>query len=157
MVNLTFSYDDISEVITTLKYKISCILTGKLIQGKMVYISKENVVSKKQCIFNVKADESSDIYELYCKDCEDFYAIAGIQTIKTSVMMNKIFRNIRENTNLDLLEESDDECETDHLLPNISPNMLCIYNKKISKWIPSHIVYDKPHDIEYAIRMEDNR
>jgi hypothetical protein len=153
MVDVVFNKDDIPEFVSSLKYKVSCVLTGKLNQGKMTYMSKEKIVSRKQCIFNVKADYSSDIYELYCNDCKDVYAIAGIQTIKTSIMMNTIFRNIRENANLDLLEESDEETD-DYLLDNISPNMVCIYNNKINKWVPSHIVDNSPDDMSHVMRIQ---
>ena len=37
--------------------------------------------------------------------------------------MNDLFRNIKENSNLDLLEESDDEDEFE----NISRNKICRY------------------------------
>jgi hypothetical protein len=46
--------------------------------------------------------------------------IAHIPNYKTSVMMNSIFRNIKENRNLDALEESDDEDEISD--PNNSNN-----------------------------------
>ena len=39
------------------------------------------------------------------------YKVACIPNYKTSMMMNALFRNIKENRNLDLLEESDDEEE----------------------------------------------
>ena len=40
-----------------------------------------------------------------------FFDYALIQDYKTSILMNKLFRNIKENDNLDLLIESDDEDE----------------------------------------------
>jgi hypothetical protein len=59
--------------------------------------------------------------------------------------MNSIFRNIKENTNLDLLEESDDEEEFEddridkfvHL--NKSYKMVCQFNNKFKKWIPLRV------------------
>ena len=60
--------------------------------------------------------------------------------------MNNIFRNIKENTNLDALEESDDEEE----LENISLDKYvyldkiveinCVYNNRFKKWIPKKLV-----------------
>mgnify|MGYP003328747202 CR=1 FL=1 len=38
-----------------------------------------------------------------------YYNIMFIPDYKTSVMMNNIFRKIKENKNLDYIEESDDE------------------------------------------------
>ena len=37
------------------------------------------------------------------------YGSAAVSSYKQSVMMNSLFRTIKENRNLDLLEESDDE------------------------------------------------
>ena len=57
-------------------------------------------------------------------------------------MMNKLFRIIKENENLDALEESDDEEEFEnedvdkfvHL--DKSYKMLCRFNYKFNKWTP---------------------
>jgi hypothetical protein len=56
--------------------------------------------------------------------------------------MNKLFRNIKENDNLDALEESDDEEEFEdekedkfvHL--DKEYKMICEYNYKFKKWVP---------------------
>jgi hypothetical protein len=56
--------------------------------------------------------------------------------------MNKLFRNIKENENLDLLEESDDEEEFQN--ENIDKFvdidktllMICKFNHKFKKWYP---------------------
>ena len=98
----------------------------------------------KNIIFKVKADIQNDIYHLYCMENnkEIFYNIAYIPDYKTSVMMNKLFRNIKENDNLDLLEESDDEEEfqnenIDRFVDiNKSHLMICKFNHKFKKWYP---------------------
>lgn len=60
--------------------------------------------------------------------------------------MNNIFRKIKENANLDLLEESDDEDDfedtrTDKYV-DLSKvvRMKCQYTHKFKKWIPIEIV-----------------
>tara|TARA_A100001035_G_scaffold87077_2_gene67652 strand:- start:2141 stop:3070 length:930 start_codon:yes stop_codon:yes gene_type:complete len=96
-----------------------------------------------ECIFKIKADIQLDIYNLYCKDYKnDFYDLACIPDYKTSVLMNNLFRTIKENINLDLLEESDEE----EVFENISEDkyvnlkkivyMKCVYIKKFKKWKP---------------------
>jgi hypothetical protein len=98
----------------------------------------------KNIIFKVKADVQNDIYHLYCMENnkEIFYNIAYIPDYKTSVMMNKLFRNIKENDNLDLLEESDDEEEFQNeslerfVDINKSHLMICKFNHKFKKWYP---------------------
>jgi len=61
-------------------------------------------------------------------------------------MMNKLFRNIKENINLDSLEESDDEEEFENekedrfVFLDKKYNMVCNYNHKFKKWYPIKIV-----------------
>ena len=101
----------------------------------------------KEIVFNIKPDLQNDIYNLYCIENrnEVFYNIAYIPDYKTSVMMNKLFRNIKENDNLDLLEESDDEEEfqnenIDRFVDmNKSFLFVCKYNYKFKKWFPVKI------------------
>jgi hypothetical protein len=56
--------------------------------------------------------------------------------------MNKLFRIIKENANLDALEESDDEEEFEDervdkfVFLDKSYKMHCIYNFKFKKWVP---------------------
>ena len=56
--------------------------------------------------------------------------------------MNKLFRNIKENINLDALEESDDEEEFQNekldrfVYLDKSYKMICGYNYKFKKWFP---------------------
>ena len=69
---------------------------------------------KKEVIFKIKPDIQNDIYQLYCLNEENneiYYDTAFIPDFNTSVMMNKLFRKIKENARLDALEESDDEEE----------------------------------------------
>jgi hypothetical protein len=103
---------------------------------------------KKEVIFKVKPDIQNDIYHLYClnnNNEETLFDTACIPDFTTSVMMNKLFRTIKENTNLDALEESDDEEEFQnekddrfvHLERNF--NMVCSFNYKFRKWVPVKI------------------
>jgi len=95
-------------------------------------------------IFIIKPYIQNDIYYLYSLENE-YIGIACIPDFKTSVMMNKLFRNIKENNDLDTLEESDDENEFEN--PNIdkfvdltkSYKMLCNFNTKFKKWVPIKI------------------
>ena len=56
-------------------------------------------------------------YIIYCMDSKNepvFYGFAGISDLKTSVFMNLLFRNLKENMNLNYIQESDDE-EDEHV------------------------------------------
>ena len=60
--------------------------------------------------------------------------------------MNGLFRNIKENVNLDLLEESDeeDEFENTHLdkFVNLDKTILmeCVFLKRFQKWQPVKVI-----------------
>jgi hypothetical protein len=107
---------------------------------------------KKEVVFLIKPDIQNDIYYLYCLDelsRQEQHSIAHIPDYNTSVMMNKLFRIIKENTNLDALEESDDEEEFEdeemskfvHL--DKSYKMICQFNHKFKKWIPIKLANEK--------------
>ena len=59
--------------------------------------------------------------------------------------MNSLFRNIKENRNLDALEESDDEDEFEdtredkYVDTTKRINMVCEYSAKYRSWIPRRI------------------
>ena len=107
---------------------------------------KNSTKRERLAVFQVKPEIQNDIYYLYCYDNISqslvHYNIAYIPDFKTSVMMNKLFRNIKENSNLDLLEESDDEAEFENekedrfVYLDREFNMLCSYNYKFKKWVP---------------------
>jgi hypothetical protein len=104
--------------------------------------------TNKEAVFLVKADIQNDIYYLYslAQDLtEEQHSIAHIQDFNASVMMNKLFRNIKENQNLDALEESDDEEEFENeradkfVYLDRSLKMVCQFNHKFKKWAPIKI------------------
>jgi hypothetical protein len=104
-------------------------------------IKNENI----EVIFKVKADLNQDIYNLYCEN--DIYTgVAMIPDYKTSVFMNSLFRTIKENTNLDLLEESDEEDEFENVSEDkfVDLNkvllMKCVYMHRFKKWKPLLVV-----------------
>jgi len=104
----------------------------------------DKVERVKEGIFSVKPDLQNDIYHLY-EEGDKYHAVALIPDYKTSVMMNKLFRNIKENTNLDALEESDDEDEFEDerddrfVFLDKSYKMVCAYNHKFKKWVPMRL------------------
>lgn len=96
----------------------------------------------KEQIFIIRPDIQDDIYYLYTQDSEEKIGIAHIADYETSVMMNKLFRIIKENDNLDALEESDDEEEFENenadkfVKLDTSKKMVCQYNYKFKRWVP---------------------
>jgi hypothetical protein len=100
---------------------------------------------KREKNFIVKADIQNDIYHLYTSD-QYYVGVAYISNYDCSVMMNKLFRNIKENENLDALEESDDEEEFQdermdkYVSLDTINNMVCVYNNKFKKWQPTRLM-----------------
>jgi hypothetical protein len=66
----------------------------------------------------------------------------NIPDYNTSVMMNTLFRNIKENANLNALEESDDEDEFENedickfVYLDKMYKIVCKFNNKFKKWYP---------------------
>lgn len=114
---------------------------------KNIIKNVQSHITKREIIFNVKPDIQNDIYHLYCDDnsSELFYDIAYIPDYNKSVFMNKLFRKIKENDNLDALEESDDEDEFEDdradkfVYLDKSYKMYCMYNNKFKKWVPNKL------------------
>ena len=112
-------------------------------------ISKNNIQKEKQtAVFKIMADIEPDIYNLfiYKNGVDEYYDMAFIPDFKTSVMMNKLFRNIKENDNLDTIEESDNELdfedvrEDKYVYLDKSFNLICEYNYKFKRWVPISLV-----------------
>jgi hypothetical protein len=111
------------------------------------YSSSSNEIYK---LFNIKPDLQNDVYYLYPITTTNFATIskeiAHIPDYKTSVLMNKLFRNIKENINLDSLEESDEEEEFENIQIdkfvdlNKTIKMRCIFNYKFKKWVPVSVI-----------------
>lgn len=103
---------------------------------------------KHNTIFMIKASTQYDIYNLYASANNTFlfYDVAHIPNYKLSVFMNSQFRNIRENKNLDYIEESDDDDDFQNIRFDKYVNttktikMECIFNEKFRRWIPIRIV-----------------
>ena len=119
-----------------------------------IHNTYNNGNNNKHKIFIVSADIQNDIYHLMdptggpdSKQPEtDDKLVASIPDYKTSVMMNSLFRKIKENKSLDALEESDDEDESENT--NIDKfvdlskklKMKCVFNHKFKKWTPVECV-----------------
>ena len=93
----------------------------------------------------------------YSEKKDLFYNIAMIPDYKTSVFMNNLFRTIKENKNLDLLEESDDDEEFENINEDKFVDltktlvMKCVYMSKFRKWKPVSIA---PKDAKIITKKE---
>lgn len=100
---------------------------------------------KYNTVFLIKADLQNDVYHLFAygnRKSLIYYNILYIPDYKTSVMMNQIFRKIKENENLDAIEESDDEDDFQNVSPDkyVDMNKIvafdCKFHRKFKKWFP---------------------
>jgi hypothetical protein len=100
---------------------------------------------KYPTVFHVSADLQYDIYHLFAfgkNNSPVYYNLAYIPNYKISVYMNGLFRNIRENKNLDYIEESDDESDFENMKEDkyVDLNkvliMECVFHTKFKKWVP---------------------
>ena len=102
-------------------------------------------VIQKNAVFKVTPDIQNDIYHLHLES-QIYYDVSYIPNYETSSMMNSLFRNIKENGNLDLLEESDDDEDFEnpnpykHVYLDKVYNMNCVYNYRFKKWVPVNTV-----------------
>jgi hypothetical protein len=108
-------------------------------------------IYRQKCYFWVKADLAYDVYHLYTKRSKPFqgekilYAYAFVPDMKTSLFLNGIFRTIKENRNLDWIEESDDEEEFENVAEDryvqLEKTVLmeCKFDRKFKKWIPIRV------------------
>ena len=104
----------------------------------------------KHCaVFLISADIQYDIYHLFIygkNNSKIYYNIAYIPDYKTSVFMNNIFRKIKENNNLDYIEESDDEEDFQNTKEDKYVDlqkviqMECVFHSKFKRWVPKRIV-----------------
>ena len=115
---------------------------------------------KLSTIFKVTADLQFDIYRLFAygrNKSSVYYNIAYIPNYTTSVFMNNIFRKIKENKNLDAIEESDDEDDFENVdidkYVDLKKYVLmeCRFHFKFKKWVPIKAVshHEKVVHISY--------
>lgn len=108
----------------------------------------DDMLTNIQAVFMVRPNIQNDIYELFVNTSNNranelvFHNFAHISSYKTSVMMNRVFRNIVENERLDAQEESEDETEFENTDPDkyVSLHkellMMCRFNKRFCRWVP---------------------
>lgn len=107
---------------------------------------------RMKAIFQVSADIQFDIYHLFAygkNKIPVYYDVAYIPNYKSSVFMNGLFRNIRENKNLDFIEESDDEDDFQNMATDkyVDVNKTLLiefsFNTKFKRWTPIRVVDNK--------------
>ena len=150
MCLMNTNYKDLVNDVRDLNYPMYCI------QHRSMYKLEpylNSVWKDKQedvlATFKVKAETQNDIYSLYCyENGEKYYDSAYISNYETSKMLNSLFRNIKENVDLDALEESDSEEEfentnEDKFMLHKTFYMECRYVSKFKKWEPIRLAKER--------------
>lgn len=137
---------NLAQMIKTTKPKPSSLCFDTNIKHRFDYNQPQY---RYPTVFQVTADIQYDIYRLFAfghNSSSVYYDVAGIPDYKTSILMNSLFRNIKENTNLDYIEESDDEDDFQNMSEDkyVDLNkvllMECVFHHKFKKWVPLRVV-----------------
>jgi hypothetical protein len=149
------NYKDLEVFIENSVYDVEYIQARNLNSQKFENFSINQIKRRERgalptAIFLIKPCVQTEIYELhYFVNSLEFYNVAHIPDYKTSIFMNSIFRNIRENANLDAIEESDDEDDFENISEEKYVDltkqkvMRCSYSYRFKRWVPLEIVDSK--------------
>lgn len=163
--NMTNDYAKINDIILNSPYKLYSIQHRFLRKNINIFYNEPVNTYNISATFLIKAVKEPDTYKLFAlkhhKVTEHSHCL--ISTYKKSIFMNNLFRNIRENDNLDYLEESEDEDEFENTSENkfisLDKSIIfrCVYNRKIKLWEPMNVVTDKISDINDILEIEKNK
>jgi hypothetical protein len=146
---------------TTSTAELSRTLVDPNLRKRCAHISDARPQYKLPTTFMVCADLQFDVYHLYAYGkgrAPVYYDVAYIPTYRLSVFMNKIFRRIRENDDLDAIEASDDEADFENVAIDKyvdlqkMVSMECKYDAKFRQWIPQKVVSNKVVHISALVR-----
>jgi len=136
--------------------------TEKYTTSPVKYIDYRSIRSGRtrvpDAVFSVTPELQNDVYRISTN--AGYHGFAAIQSYDTSKFMNKLFRNIKENGNLDLLEVSDDEdefenvAEDKYVYMDKTYRLLCRYLHRINKWEPYKIA-ERGSQIVNATEVHD--
>jgi len=161
---MTNDYNKLQNYISTLCYPIYGIKFINYKDNKPIGNLNSKIEdlmhTNKKCVFLVKANIEPDSYTLFGKDTVNYdnnklqrIGVALIPSYQDSIRMNTLFRRIKENMNIDSIEDSEDEDDfenvepTKYLLPNVEYKMYCSFSNISNRWIPESIA---PPDTELS-------
>ena len=152
------NYNNIKTMCKSVSFNVYAIQHRNFKKNYCYYNERINNTFESYAVFKVNATLDDDMYDLFTN--KGFHGKANIPDYKTSVFMNSLFRNIKENDDLDLLEMSDDEDEFEDvsidkfLLKNKTYNIKCVYNSKYKSWVPLELSNEPIINSEKLIFLE---
>lgn len=138
----TSSFNEAIDIAKTLPYNVSHIRSLLMHSSYAVGITPYTASFKATAVLIVRPALQQDIYHLYTSDNRKHRLPAAVQDYETSVLLNKSFRTIKENANLDTLEESDDDADFEDVRPDKYVDLkkyiayICEYVPRFGKWQP---------------------
>lgn len=153
---------DLDKCLRNIPYPLYAV-QHRMLYNKMLVVYNENINNFNMFAnFLFKAEIFPDTYNIMVMKNNKFvsHGYALINSYKQSVYMNNIFRVIKENHNLDSLEESDDEEEFENTDINKFIDTTkkivfrCVYNRKYKLWSPIEIVKENVSSIKDIINIE---
>ena len=134
--------EKIISIAETLPYQLYSIQHRNLVKNTPFF--NEQIKQRYEMTFTVKPDVKTEIYYCYYNENNNLkqHNVLYINDYKTSIFMNRLFRRIIENENIDNIEESEDEDDFE----NISDDKFvyldkqytieCVYCEKYKLWKP---------------------
>ena len=140
-------YDKVFSSIYNLAYRPYGITVWSKNKNLGIHIFNNNT-NVHEAVFRVEANYNHDTYDLYCQNGNkvEFYNRSLITDYRLSIYMNSLFRNIVENRDLDLLEESEDEESFENIdeyrYVDLKKTLYfkCQYNRRFKKWVPQTLI-----------------
>jgi len=138
----TASFMDAVDIARSLPYRVTHIRSLLMRSSRALGLTPYTASSKTLAVLIVKPAIQPDIYNLYTSDGRKHRHHAAVQDYETSVLLNQSFRTIKENANLDALEESDDEEEFEDVRADKYVDLkksvayICEYVPRFGKWQP---------------------
>jgi len=163
--NMSNKLSEMKKIISDTPYKLYAIQHRFLKKNINIFYNEPITNYNIFANFLVRTVIEPDTYKIFALKNHKIkeHSHLSIPSYKKSIFMNKLFRNIKENVNLDYLEESDSEEEFE----NISENKFiylekeyifkCVFNRKLKLWEPVEIMNDKISDINDILEIEKNK
>ena len=133
--------------VNNLPYDIFCLQHRNLNRRGPFLNERMTHTTYEEMVFSITASVTRDIYKISARGEQglEIVGYACIPDYKTSMFMNSLFRDIKENVNLDALEESDDEEEFENIAEDKFVDlekelrMRCSYNQRWRSWKPIEV------------------
>ena len=163
--DLFTSYEDFTNSLCNFKYPIYGVKVCDTVRDHCLGIVTVEIKKSKECVLLVKPEVNEDLYSLWSGSLVGY---ALIPDIKTSRLLNSIFRYVKENDNLDEIEESDDEDEFENIDEDrfiktpLGLTMNVSYDYKHKGWVPISLsnspptIMDEVKNIESKVTFHKN-